>query len=131
MSARLQCSLLQRALCVAAAGVITFALFHGGGQPVAAALIVEPWDKLAHFAVYGAITALLWLGAGGRAPFTVVAVVIAIGALDELHQVDVPGRTADMVDFLVDGAGALAAGAGMLWLEGIGRMRRAFQPSGG
>jgi VanZ family protein len=125
----------QRTLCIAAAGIITFALFHGGGQPLAAGFIVEPWDKLAHFAVYAVITVLLCLGAGCRAPLAVVVVVIAIGALDELHQVNVPGRTADVIDFLVDSIGATAAGTVMLWLETGrrrgGRMLRATEPSGG
>ena len=127
--------LTREMLCVAAAGLIIVALFRGGGQPVAAALIVEPWDKLAHFSVYGVITALLWMGAGGRAPCVIIALVIAIGALDELHQINVPGRTADAVDFLVDAAGAFVAGAVMLWLAaGNGRVRRmlrAAQPTGG
>ena len=127
--------LAQRALYLAAAGAIIFALFYGGGQPAAAGLIVAPWDKLAHFAVYGTITVLLWLATGSRAPLVVIAVVIATGALDELHQVNVPGRTADIIDFLVDGAGAAVAGTVILWLEGgsgrFGRMVRAAQPSGG
>ena len=126
--------LAQQTLC-AAAGLIILALFQGGGQPVAAAFIVEPWDKLAHFAVYGVITALLWLGAGGRAPGVVIAIVIAVGALDELHQINVPGRTADVLDFLVDACGAFAAGTIMLWLDAGGRrVRRALraaQPTGG
>lgn len=124
-----------RALCLAAAGAITCALFLGGGQPATAGFIAAPWDKVAHFAVYAAITVLLWLAAGGRAPLAVIAVVIAIGALDELHQLNVPGRTADVMDFLVDAVGAAAAGTVMLWLEGgsgpFGRMLRAAQPGGG
>ena len=124
--------LRQRTLCLAGAGAITFALFFGGSQSAAAGLIDAPWDKLAHFAVYAAITVLLWLAAGGRAPLAVIAVVIAIGALDELHQAGVPGRTADVIDFLVDAAGAAVAGTVMLWLVGgSARMLRAAQPSGG
>ena len=122
-------------LCVAAAGLIIFALFHGGGQPVAAALIVEPWDKLAHFAVYGVITVLLWLGTGGGAPCVIIAIVVAIGALDELHQINVPGRTADVLDFLVDAAAAFVAGTVMPWFAAgnrrVRRMLRAAQPTGG
>ena len=123
----------REALCVAAAGLFIFALFQGGSQPAAAGLIVEPWDKLAHFAVYGVITALLWLGVGGRAPCVVIAIVIAIGALDELHQISVPGRTADVVDFLVDAVGASVAATAMGWLEAgkgrAGRVPRATQPT--
>jgi len=47
-----------------------------------------PWDKLAHLAVFAALTTLLWIGTAGRMPFAfaVVATAIAIGAFDELHQ---------------------------------------------
>jgi VanZ family protein len=132
MIPRRQPQLQQRVLCVAGAGIIIFALFHGGSQPAAAGFIVAPWDKLAHFAVYAVITVLLWLGARGRGRFTVVALVIAIGALDELHQAHVPGRTADVLDFLVDALAAAAAGTLMLWLEAArGRVLRAAQASGG
>ena len=105
---------LARALCLALAAIVVFNLFWLGAKPVAVGLFPAPWDKAAHLAVYGALTALLWLGAGGRMTFTVIAAVVAIGGLDELHQAGLPGREADVGDFAVDVLAGVAAGALML-----------------
>lgn len=100
-----------RSACLLLAAGILFMLFYLGAQPAAAGLISSPGDKLAHAGIFGAFTALLWLGTAGRMPLTVVAVLVAVAALDELHQAGLPGRTADAVDFLVDiCAGAVAIG---------------------
>jgi VanZ family protein len=103
-----------RAVCLALAAVTVFNLFYLGSKPYAAGLFPAPWDKLAHLAVYGGLTALLWIGTGGRMTFTVIAAVIVIGGLDELHQAGVPGRDADTADFAVDVLAGFAAGALML-----------------
>jgi VanZ family protein len=86
--------------------VLVFLLFYLGAQPFAAGLVPPPWDKLAHLAVYSAIAVLLWIGTSGQMPLRVVAVVMLIGAMDELHQADLPGRTADLYDFLTDACAA-------------------------
>ena len=105
---------LLRCLCLLLATAVVFQLFYLGSQPLAAGLVPAPWDKLAHFAVYSAITALLWTGTGGNMPALVIAVVIAIGALDELRQAGVPGRRAEMGDFLVDVCAGVGTGIAML-----------------
>jgi VanZ family protein len=105
---------LVRALCLALAAVVVFDLFWLGAKPVAVGLFPAPWDKAAHLAVYGGLTALLWLGAGARMTFTVIAAVVAIGGLDELHQAGLPGREADVGDFAVDVLAGVAVGALML-----------------
>ena len=89
-------------LCLLLASAVIFQLFYLGSQPFAAGLIPPPWDKLAHLVVYSAITALLWIGTGGSTPVLVIMAVIAVGALDELHQANLPGRDAALGDFLVD-----------------------------
>ena len=66
-------------------------------------------DKALHAVVFGALAMLLWVLAGGRAPLAIFAIVLGVGALDEVHQVFVPGREADLADFLADAAGAAAA----------------------
>lgn len=101
-----------RGLCLVLAAAIISLLFYLGAQPFAAGLIPAWWDKLAHLAVYAALTALLWIGTAGRMPLAVIAAVIAIGALDELHQAGLPGRHADAIDFLTDACAA--AGTGVL-----------------
>ena len=64
--------------------------------------IGEPWDKLWHFLAYSALTLLLWIGTDGRRPVLVVAVVMGLGAMDELRQAFLPLRSADSMDFFAD-----------------------------
>lgn len=93
--------------CVAA--VILFAVFWGANQPQAIGILQPPFDKLAHFAVYCALGISLALATRGRtvpALMALIAVVVAIGAADELYQTMVPGRHSELGDFLVDTAAA-------------------------
>ena len=62
------------------------------------------------------ITALLWRGTCGRAPLAVLACVVAFGALDELHQIFMPSRSAEWLDFVADAAAALAV-CGVLFIR--------------
>ncbi len=94
-----------RALCLIAAAMLVCALFALGGKPYAGSLFPVPWDKLAHVAVYAALAVLLWLGTDGRMPLGIAAAVLAVGLLDELHQVALPGRSADLGDFFADACG--------------------------
>jgi VanZ family protein len=106
---------LMRCLCLALAAAMTFQLFYTGSDPAAAALIpAPPWDKLAHLTVYSVITGLAWFGTAGRMPLSVIAAVIVLGALDELHQGSLPGRVADVADFAADVCAAASTGAGLL-----------------
>jgi VanZ family protein len=71
-------------------------------------------DKLAHFLMYGALTAVLWrawriFGRSRRRRITTLAPLMLIyGAVDELTQ---PwfGRSAEWLDWLADAAGVAAA----------------------
>lgn len=69
-------------------------------------------DKLLHFAAYatlGALTARA-LSATHRPPVALVlgaALAAAFGALDEWHQLLVPGRYPELFDWCADAAGAL------------------------
>ena len=89
-------------------------LFWGGSQPFAAGLFPVPYDKIAHSLYFGVLSLLFWLGTGGRWPVLLFVAVSAIGGLDELHQATLPGRVADIYDFLID---ATAAGLVILVLE--------------
>ena len=110
-------SRLARAACLAVAAAITFGLFYLGAQPAAAGLFEAPWDKIAHFLVYALLTALLWKAAAGRMPVAVIAAVILIGGLDELHQAGLPGRFASIGDFLMDVGAAVCICAILLVLD--------------
>ena len=96
-----------QAVSFLAAAFIVFMLFWGGSQPVAVGLFLAPYDKLAHLVTYAALSLALWIGAEGKWPFLVFMLVVAVGGLDELHQIYLPGRQAGWDDFFVN---ALAAG---------------------
>ncbi len=72
---------------------------------------VLPADKTVHALFFG-VLALLWhLGLPPRRERPALAFALAVlwGALDELHQSYVPGRTADLWDIVADATGALIA----------------------
>ncbi len=102
-------ALSQRWFCLCAAILLVFFLFYLGAKPVAVGLFPEPLDKLAHFACFFTIATLLWIALDGHLPLLVVALTAAIGALDEWHQISLPGRSADYSDFLTDLSAAVTA----------------------
>lgn len=82
--------------------------------PVLGPLAVN--DKVKHFALYAVFAGLVWraMAGNGRHPLRAAAgtgVLVALyGASDELHQHFVPGRSADVMDGVVDAvAGFLVA----------------------
>jgi VanZ family protein len=85
-------------------------LFVGGRQEFAVGLFPAPWDKLAHAAYFGSLTALLWMAGGARAVLGPVLIAAGVGLADELHQATLPGREASLADFTVDVAAAAVAG---------------------
>jgi VanZ family protein len=68
-------------------------------------------DKVAHFFFYGVIglTCALWRRECGRpvkaAVVTAWVTVLILGAFDEVHQLWIPGRNADVLDWAADAAG--------------------------
>ncbi|MCR4305341.1 MAG: VanZ family protein [Gallionella sp.] len=95
-------SRIVRLSCLAAALFIVIGLFWAGSKPVAVGLFTGNLDKVAHFATFALIAALLWLSFQRGRPLLVIAIVSAIGAADELHQYYLPGRSASIVDLAVD-----------------------------
>lgn len=103
-----------------AAAVVALALalnlFFHGAQPYSVGFFPEPWDKLAHLVVFGGIAALVWIVVGSRgfAGFACpIAVAIGIGMADEIAQSALPGRSASLLDFGADLAGAAFAVAAL------------------
>src|SRR5438874_4617222 len=92
-----------RFVCLVTGGGIMLALLFVTSHP-----IPQGWDKLAHFACFSVITALLWRGTAGRAPLIVLFSVVAFAGLDELHQIFLPMRSAEFLDFVADAAAAAA-----------------------
>ena len=85
---------------------------------------VSGLDKVGHFAMY-AVLALFAARASGPRPgaafrLATIAGISALGAVDEWHQLWVPGRSTDPADWVADTIGACA---GTL-LAAAGRSRR-------
>lgn len=68
-------------------------------------------DKVVHasmYAVLGALIARAIAQEGGRVFVLPLVVIALLGAGDEWHQMFIPGRSADVRDWLADVAGAIA-----------------------
>lgn len=78
------------------------------------------FDKVAHFAEYGVLGLLLARAVGrslGRyAVGAAIAIAVAYGALDEVHQAFVPGRQSSLLDVAADLVGATAGALVWAWL---------------
>jgi VanZ family protein len=111
--------LVVRSLSFALAAVLIFQLFYLAAQPSAVGLFEPPWDAIAHFLFFSALTALLWTATAGRMPLAVFAAAVIAGGLDELHQASLPGRVAEVADFLVDVSAATFTCAAMLLLNSL------------
>lgn len=70
-------------------------------------------DKLAHAFAYAVLAAFLTLGSGR--PLLAVALAVAYGASDEIHQAFVPGRTPEVLDLVADAVGAVVGSAAAVW----------------
>lgn len=68
-------------------------------------------DKVAHFGAYAVLGGLLAFAADrSRLPIAVALVLgVLYGASDEIHQMYVPGRSPDVLDWAADAAGVAAA----------------------
>lgn len=95
-------SRLFRLTCLVAAFSIVIGLFWLGSKPVAVGLFSGHLDKVAHFATFGLIAAMLWLSFQRSRPLLVIAIVSAVGAADEFHQYYLPGRSAGLDDLATD-----------------------------
>ena len=83
--------------------------------------LTPPWDKLYHASNFGVLAALLYPVAG-RA-WLAVLLASLYGVSDEAHQAFVPGRSADVGDWLADTVGALVAVTLLLYLRQRRRAR--------
>lgn len=99
---------LRVAAVVLAVGV-PLGLWVGGAQPVAVGLVPPPWDKLVHASVFALLAACIGYASGLRGVrmlLLAVGAAVAVGALDEWHQVYLPGRGAGLDDLAADAVGA-------------------------
>ncbi len=114
-----------RFLAVAAyMGVLFFVSAQSTLPELPAALPGIPADKVEHLVAYGVLSLLMvWAIAAGQWrsvswPTVVIAIVVssAYGYSDEYHQLFVPNRSYDLMDWAADTAGAaLAAAVAWAW----------------
>ena len=104
--------------CIAAAFFMAVTLFVGAEEAGKAQLFPAPWDKLAHCVYYGAMAVLLAHGFGRRRVWAALIIVPLIGALDEWHQLHVPGRDGSVLDWAADVAGMAVAVFAYRWWVG-------------
>lgn len=109
-----------RALSLAAVVAIAVQLLLLPEPAFAERIVQATSDKVVHATVFGAIAFLLWAGCDGRRAPLVFALVLVIGALDETHQMFVPGRDPDLHDLYADGLGAIAV---LMFLEAVASPR--------
>jgi VanZ family protein len=93
-----------RAGALVLASAMLFVIFTFA--PALGTLTVPPWDKLAHAGYFGGVAALLLVGLGVERGLLALAFTSLAGVADEIHQMSVPGRHADVLDWLTDTAAA-------------------------
>jgi VanZ family protein len=98
-------------LCV----ILVFNLFYIGAKPVAVGLFQPPLDKVAHFCTFALITLLLWIGLLRRRPWLLIGIASAVGAVDEIHQIFLPGRSAGFDDFATDVLAVVVTTLVLMW----------------
>ena len=91
--------------CIAAAVFMAATLFLGASEIGRVNSVPPLGHKVEHFLYYGVMAFLIASGLGRRWFWLALLFVPLIGALDEWHQLYVPGRNASAIDWLVDAAG--------------------------
>jgi VanZ family protein len=101
-----------RLLALLAFTFVAANLFWHGAQPYAVGLVQPPWDKVAHFVLYGGFGGTAWVLFGGARPtadLLAPMLALAVGVADEFVQSLNPGRDVGLPDLAADLAGALFA----------------------
>jgi hypothetical protein len=85
-------------------------LFYLSSQPTLPVHVGSGIDKVLHFAAYLVLGGLAAWGAARSAAIPAVAIFLSAfyGMLDEYHQTFVPGRSAEVADWIADFLGTVA-----------------------
>ena len=101
--------------------LVTTMLFIGSRPGIEAAIPTPPWDKIAHFVVFGGFATMAWIVMRGGSEAGPIAVAGLISLMDEGMQYYSPGRTAAFADIVADLAGALLAVLVLRFLQASSR----------
>jgi VanZ family protein len=96
-----------RAAALVWASAMLFVIFTFA--PALGNIAMPPWDKLAHAGYFGGVAALLLIGLTAERAMLAFLLTSLAGMADEIHQMSVPGRQADVMDWLTDTAAAALA----------------------
>ena len=113
-----------RVLAVMAAIALPVGLYYGGAQPYAVGLIPTPWDKLAHAGVFAVMAGSVGYASGWRGRpmwWMAFGVALVVGAIDEIHQMSLPGRAAGWDDLAFDAFGAALGATALRWRRVVKR----------
>ena len=118
---------MRRRYAFAPAAVWALVILTLGSIPSLTPPVDLPIDKVAHFSAFAILGGLAAYGlhrVQRRPPIALILVLgAAIGALDEIHQRSVPGRSSDWKDFVADALGVVFG----LWLTHRSLERRETQ----
>lgn len=95
--------------CIAATFFMAATLFFGAHEIAKVNAVPHLLHQVEHFLYYGGMAFLLAHGLGRRWFWIALLAVLLAGALDEWHQLYVPGRNSSVRDWMVDAAGAIVA----------------------
>ncbi len=85
-------------------------IFLASSRERVAGIDISMSDKVVHFCVYGLLATLVCrLGRGWRGAAVALVAASLYGASDEWHQSMVPGRAAELADWVADTLGAATA----------------------
>ena len=101
---------------------IIFFLSHQPGDSLTLPSFVGA-DKVAHFCAYATLGLTILVAHGKKRRhtrplfvfFTLLAVVVIYGALDEFHQSFIPLRSVSLLDLVADASGGLFVGVMYYW----------------
>ena len=81
------------------------------------------YDKVVHAIVYSVLGGLFFLALRQTSSLTVGRLIVLAaafafiyGVTDEVHQLFVPGRSAEVYDALADGIGGMLGASGAAWI---------------
>ena len=91
-----------RILSLAVFITLVTSLFVIGAKPVAVGLFPSPVDKFVHAGFFASLTIIFWFVLGMQSKWIIFISISTVAIADEWHQAYLPGRSADIVDLMVD-----------------------------